>query len=151
MGNKYYDDYEGSSFEKFTHRKPKNRKKGHQSRSKNSEKYQWARLVDNTEDDINEITIPVSTPTTTLTTTPPKTEHQFGEHTHEIKGVKIDFDGVADIQKVDNIRDNVVTYGIKFLFKGKKGLYRIIWYNTNMRARDAAYNTEYGFWLTINK
>ena len=80
------------------------------------------------------------------TFTPQKVEHQFGDNTHEIKGVKIDFDGVADIQKIDNVKDGRKTYGIKFLFKGKKGLFRIIWFNSNIVVRDATFETEYAFW-----
>lgn len=162
MSRRYDDDYEGSSFEKFTNRKPKKHKKGHQSRSGNSEKRRWSELEamdevytgDRFDYDITKPNIITSTTTTQKpkpTETPARTEHQFGENTHEIKGVKIDFDGVADIQKVENAKDGVTTYGIKFLFKGKKGLYRIIWYNTNFRARDTVYNTEYAFWLTIRK
>ena len=141
MSKHYDDDYEGENFEKFTHRKNKGHKKGHQSRAKKSEKYAWGDIVEKTYDP--EATVPQPSETEQNPT------HQFGEHTHEIKGVKIDFDGVADIQKVDNEKDGTMTYGIKFLFKGKKGLFRIIWFNTNLRARDATYNTEYAFWLSI--
>ena len=150
---KYYDDdYDGRSFEKFTHRKSKKHKKGHQSRSANSEKYQWAQIIEN-ENSMEIEVLPVSSaPQGISVTLPPATSgHQFGENTHEIKGVKIDFDGVADITKVENKQNNITTYGIKFLFKGKKGLYRVIWYNTNLRARDASFNIEYAFWLSINK
>ena len=148
MAKRYDDDYEGSSFEKFTHRKSKNHRKGHQSRF-NDRNARWDQAISDVEDETpyTPVVEVVSVPSSAL----PKVEHQFGANTHDIKGVKIDFDGVSDIQKVENTKNNVTTYGIKFFFKGKKGLYRIIWYNTNMRARDAAYNTEYGFWLTINK
>lgn len=149
MARHYDDDYESSSFEKFTHRKSKSHKKGHQSRGMNSEKVRWQKIMEEDNEELVETVM--SVPTTPTVTEPTRNPHQFGNNTHEIKGVKIDFDGVADIQKIENIKDNATTYGIKFLFKGKKGLYRIIWFNTNMRARDAAYNTEYGFWLTINK
>ncbi len=149
MGRRYDDEYEGSSFEKFTHRKSKGHKKGHQSRSGNSQQHRWDQILSEVEDDTVYESVPNISIPNTITLI--KTEHQFGSNTHDIKGVKIDFDGVADIQKIDNVKNNITTYGIKFFFKGKKGLYRIIWYNTNMRARDAAFNAEYGFWLTINK
>lgn len=152
MARHYDDDYEGSSFEKFTHRKSKSHKKGHQSRSANHQQ-RWDQVINDMEVEDN--------PTETFPGSggvhivpqfiPPKSEYKYGSNTREIKGVKIDFDGVADIQKIENIQNNVTTYGIKFIFKGKKGLYRIVWFNTNMRGRDAAYNSEYGFWLTLNK
>lgn len=148
---KYYDDdYEGRSFEKFTHRKSKKHKKGHQSRSSNSEKYQWAQIVEN-EDSMEIKSLPISSTPQVISVTPfsATSGRQFGENTHEIKGVKIDFDGVSDIQKTENIKDGKTTFGIKFLFKGKKGLYRIVWYGTNFRARDASFNNEYAYWLSI--
>lgn len=153
--SKFYDDeeYYGESFEKFSHRKTKGHKKGHQSRSSNSEKRTWEMIIERTNEEtesVPEVHLKFnSSPVPTFT--PQKVEHQFGENTHEIKGVKIDLDGVADIQKVDNIKDGRKTYGIKFLFKGKKGLFRVIWFNTDLVKRETIYNTEYSFWLNINK
>lgn len=156
---KYYDDdYDSSSFEKFTHRKTKKKRKGHQSRSLNSNKRRWMELEESEEyigaevvtttlyEPVNQTSAP-----TIKTGSSPSTSvgHQFGERTHEIKGIKIDFDGVSDIQKTENIKDGKTTFGIKFLFKGKKGLYRIVWYGTNFRARDASFNNEYAYWLSI--
>lgn len=151
MAKHYDDDYEGSSFEKFTNRKTKKHKKGHQSRSANHQQ-RWDDVINSMEEEETQPVLP-GLPATPFVqpNQPTKYEHQFGSNTHEIKGVKIDFDGVADIQKIENIQNGLTTYGIKFLFKGKKGLYRIIWYNTNLRGRDAAFNTEYAFWLSINK
>ena len=157
-----YDDYENeSNFQKFTHRKKKSHGKGHQSRhGKKGDAF-----ADLYEEDyipapkhVNSQTPPKdNTPVTninphsTFGSTGEKTEHVFGPNTREIKHVKIDYDGVADIQKVDNSKDGVVTYGIKFVFKGKKGLFRIIWFNSNSRMRDSVYNTEYAFWKNLNK
>lgn len=149
--SKFYDDeeYYGESFEKFSHRKTKGHKKGHQSRSSRSEKKTWEKIVELNYD------LPENTPEPPVflkkEDAPQKNEHQFSDNTHEIKGVKIDFDGVADIQKVDNVKDGRKTYGIKFLFKGKKGLFRIIWFNSDLGKREIVYNTEYSFWLNINK
>lgn len=158
---KYYDDdYDSRSFEKFTHRKTKKKGKGHQSRSQNSNKRRWEEIESEELMDTEfTVTIPPVTPLTPTSIVSSRdpvvngqslsSGHQFGDNTHEIKGIKIDFDGVADIQKAENIKDGKTTFGIKFLFKGKKGLYRIIWYGTNFRARDAAYNNEYAFWLSL--
>ena len=150
---KFYDDeeYYGGSFEKFTHRKPKNHKKGHQSRSSNSEKKTWELIIEKTNEEaepVPEIHLKFNS-AIIPTFTPQKVEHQFGENTHEIKGVKIDFDGVADIQKIDNVKDGRKTYGIKFFFKGKKGLFRIIWFNSNIVVRDATFDSEYAFWKRL--
>ena len=150
---KYYDDdYDSSSFEKFTHRKTKKKRKGHQSRSLNSNKRRWDEVESEELIDIEPINIPSVTPQQTVTDKPQQASgYQFGDNTHEIKGIKIDFDGVSDIQKTENIKDGKTTFGIKFLFKSKKGLYRIIWYGTNLRARDASYNNEFAFWLSLRK
>ena len=150
---KFYDDeeYYGGSFEKFTRRKPKNHKKGHQSRSSNSEKKTWELIIEKTNEEaepVPEVRLNFN-PAPVPTFTPQKIEHQFGENTHEIKGVKIDFDGVADIQKIDNVKDGRKTYGIKFFFKGKKGLFRIIWFNSNIVIRDATFDSEYAFWKKL--
>ena len=159
MSRKYDDEYEGSSFEKFTHRKNKKSGKGHQSHSNRENKWDYVMANEYVPPEPREPKKTYNTPF--IPTTPAKvtvtptditrtqTEHQFGVNTHEIKGVKIDFDGVLGIEKVENVKDGITTYGIKFLFKGKKGLFRIIWFNTNLRGRDAAYNTEYAFWLTL--
>lgn len=145
---KFYDDEEYyGGFEKFSHRKSKSHKKGHQCRSNNSEKKKWAFL--NEDDGDNEA--PVYPQVSVAPSPAPKAEHQFSEHTHEIKGVKIDFTGVADIQKIENVKDGRKTYGIKFLFKGTKGLFRIIWFNIDMVSRNTTYDTEYAFWLQIRR
>lgn len=153
MGRYYEEDYEGEKFEKFSHRKSKGHKKGHQSRSANSERKTWEMIIeknDEISEPVPEIHIPI-TPTVVpkFEVIPQKTEHQFGENTHEIKGVKIDFDGVTDIQKIDNVKDGRKTYGIKFMFKGKKGLFRVIWFNSNALIRDTTFEVEYAFWKNL--
>ena len=155
MGKYYEEDYEGEKFEKFTHRKNKGHKKGHQSRSANSERKTWEMIIEKSDEvlestpETRPVFKPAAVPNSVSDMNLPKAEHQFGKNTHEIKGVKIDFDGVADIQKIDNVKDGRRTYGIKFLFKGKKGLFRIIWFNSDITNRDVVYNTEYSFWLNI--
>ena len=101
---------------------------------------------------------PKYTPTTPTTSTGPQTpgtpggvKHEFGPNTREIKGNKIDMDGVLDIVKVENLRDGVMTYGIKFCFKGKKGLSRTVWFNINERARNITFDTEYAFWQSVKE
>jgi hypothetical protein len=63
-------------------------------------------------------------------------EHRFGPNTLEFKGVKIDFDGVKDILPIESRHNGFQTYGIKFLFLGEKGFYKIVWYETDKTGRD---------------
>lgn len=154
--NDYYDDYyEGSSFEKFRGKSKKNKHKGHQSKH-GSREQRWAPLIEDYDNDYTEPTAPVpkpsyvkSAPITPPTNPPAKNTFQFGENTHEIKGVKIDFDGVQSIERIENIKDGIKTFGIKFNFKGNKGLYRTIWFNKNQFERDKVYAIEYNFWLKL--
>lgn len=169
MSRDYDDDY-GSNFEKFTHRKGKKGGKGHQSRSGRADKWNSVLAdddygsyaprkstpqitpIEQQRKQIDHMYRPESAPQYQATGQTYQTvEHQFGENTHEIKGVKIDFDGVLNIEKVENERDGIMTYGIKFYFKGKKGLFRVIWFNVNSRLRDSIYNTEYAFWLKVQQ
>lgn len=148
-----YDDYEGSSFQKIHSKGKKPKRKGHQSRHGNSEKARWAAIIEDDSYEIEETIFipPQKTPQPTPAPVQEKQGFQFGENTHEIKGVKIDFDGVQAIERIENIKDGVKTFGIKFLFKGNKGLYRTIWFNRNQFERDKVYAAEYAFWLKINK
>ena len=80
-----------------------------------------------------------------------KSEITWGPNTHEIKGNKIDFDRIENVEKVENEFNGRRTFGIKFSFSGKKGLSRTIWFNQNERERDSVYNSEYAFWRQIKK
>lgn len=73
----------------------------------------------------------------------------MGPNTHTIKGSEIDFDGVVDIQKVQNSYNGKETFGIKFMFKSKNGAFRVVWFNQNSRERDSVYNTEFAFWKKL--
>ena len=157
----YYDDDYGSSFQKFPSKHKKPKRKGHQSRGQNSIKAQWIKQQENDEELLFDFpTTPTVTTTvkpkpqpqaTTASTTPPKGQFQFGPNTREIKTIKIDMDGVESIEQIENIKDGRKTYGIRFNFKGNKGLFRIIWFNQNQYERDKVYATEYAFWLKLKK
>lgn len=69
--------------------------------------------------------------------------------THIIKNVRIDFSGVLDMQKIQNNYNGKDTYGIKFLFKSKNNTFKIIWFNQNIRERDAVFNSEFAFWRSL--
>lgn len=165
--DEYYEDDEYyGGFQKIKSKGTKKKYKGHQSRRGQSEADVWAGL------ETTEITLPSTKPQRVEVPMPkpvvqapspqiqtpkqPQVENQpkghvFGPNTHEIKGVKIDMDGISSIEKVENVKNGQKTYGIKFVFKGSKGFSRTIWYNINIRARDAVYNTEFAFWSTLNK
>lgn len=78
-----------------------------------------------------------------------KREIVYGVNSHEVKGNMIDFDRVDNIEKVENTYNGKQTFGIKFLFTGKKGLYKTIWFNQNVRERDSVFNKEFGFWKNL--
>lgn len=79
----------------------------------------------------------------------PKKPIVLGENTREIKGNKIDFDRLVNIEKIEGEFKGNQTFGIKFLFKGNKGLFRIIWYGRNIFERDHAYQEYYNFWKSL--
>lgn len=74
-----------------------------------------------------------------------------GEHCQQVQGYTIDFDRLADIQTIEQEHNGYVTYGIKFLFAGKKGLYRIAWFNRNERLRNAIYEEKIRYWKSLPK
>ena len=174
----YEDDEYYGGFQKIKSKGTKKKFKGHQTRHKQSENAFWEQLESEynvptpvapttrppkpVPTPVPKNTTPYSKPLTKpvietpATSTPQKQsgpttkkEFVFGPNTHDFKGVKIDMDGVALIEKVENIKNGQTTYGIRFVFKGSKGLSKTIWYNVNMRARDAVYNTEYAFWSSL--
>ena len=155
-----YDDYSGyddySSFTKIkSHKKSKH--KGHQSKRGTSEGEIWSKMIDDTDSSYTYATEMPQKPVFQPRTAPKapetikqSTEHVFGPNTHEIKNVKIDYDGVVAIEKVENtLPTGVRTYGIKFTFKGIKKPYRIVWFNKNVSERDVTYMKEYSFWTKL--
>lgn len=152
-----YDRYENESgFEKFTHRKKTKHRKGHQSR--HGSRFDSLDLFN---DDLeysataHYLMSQREEPSIEKKNTPNFPEMSnftFGPNTREIQGVKIDYDRVIDIRKVENMKDQTMTYGIKYFFTGDKGLYRIIWFNIKIKVRDSVFATEYKFWKNlINK
>lgn len=72
-----------------------------------------------------------------------------GEYVKEIKNIKIDFSRLVNIQQVEGEYQGHQTFGIKFYFKGNKGLFRIIWYGRNVFERDHAFTENYEYWRQI--
>lgn len=96
---------------------------------------------------------PVPSPQPQTVKTPPAQPKQFvfGENTHEIKSVKIDFDKVVNMELVEGDYNGHQTFGIKFYFAGSKGLFRIIWFSRNLFERDRVFAIEYKFWKSIQQ
>lgn len=171
----YYDDYEIGGFIKNKHSKPKKpfKGKGHQKRK--SEAEQWIDLMNQSEDfnvsentsysknnqytnnsdsnlnrsyikkDSNQNNYNTSSSTNISKPQEPK-KFVPGPNTHSIKGIDIDLDRVDNMEKIESAPKGFTTYGIKFYFTGNKGLYRVIWYNTNKILRDKTWDVEYPFW-----
>ena len=72
-----------------------------------------------------------------------------GINVKEIKNYKIDFDRLTNIEQVQGEYQGHETFGIKFYFKGNKGLFRIIWYGRNIFERDHAFTEYYNFWKSL--
>ena len=150
MKKERFDDYEDEDFGRGGYIKNKNRDARRRDREKEmrhggrASRSEWLASMEEEVDtfDIEKIDInpPVSprtdgggaktrpAPTVysapSMPTTPTQTNtggFTFGPNTHIVKGKQIDFDRVANIEKVENTHNNKLTYGIKFVFTGKKG------------------------------
>ena len=92
---------------------------------------------------------------TPVPVSPPPLQRQtpnfnFGPHTQNINGTPIDFDRLTKISKVETPYNGATTYGIRFDFKGSKGLFRTVWFNRNHQLRDETFASAYSFWDTLN-
>ena len=73
----------------------------------------------------------------------------FGPNTHEIKTIKIDFDRVVAMDRVQGEFKGNETFGIVFRFRGNSGSSRTIWFGRNLYERDAIFNAESRFWKSL--
>lgn len=71
-----------------------------------------------------------------------------GPNTQTIRNYQIDFDRVFDITKTEGEYNGRKNFGVKFEFKGTKGLFRIIWFHSQTD-RDSLYNEKYTFWTSL--
>lgn len=170
-----YEDFNEPSIVKIP-RKGKKKHKGHQD---NHPKKQSIVFMENFMDEYNSVEeerfirpkdpsvsdrnnksniINQSPPVTAAPTQAPvqqtseKKPFEFGPNTHVfMNDVKIDFDRVFNMEKIDSEFKGKQTYGIKFIFKGKNANSRVIWYNQRMKERDMVFDREYQFWLTVKK
>lgn len=173
----YYDDYygeEGGFIKNKGHKKKKFKGKGHQSRKSESER--WSEILE-ADDDFEESYRPCVVKDRPLPTNdghpyrrgfggdsaPAQTWKPRGEHkpseprkfvanpetTKNVKGVDIDFGGVVAMAKEDSDAKGYKTYGIRFTFKGSKGLYRIVWFNKNQFLRDKIFDEKKAYWDSL--
>jgi hypothetical protein len=80
----------------------------------------------------------------------PSGERKFvpGPNTQTIRNYQIDFDRVYAITKLEGEYKGKKNFGVKFEFKGTKGLFRIIWFYSETD-RDALYEEKYAFWTSL--
>lgn len=166
----YYDEYEKGGFQKNHKSGPSSLKKeSHQIKQKTNKHKQNSQWEDLEKDDnqptnsnfktksynkkdegiLGEINSRLKSKTSNNGEN--KVVFTPGPNTHIIKNNTIDFDRVADIQKIENEYNGKITYGIKFIFTGKKGSSRVAWFNKNQRERDSVYEKEYAFWQSIKR
>lgn len=168
----YYDDYygdEGGFVKNRNHKQKKKFKgKGHQSRKSESER--WNEIIEANDDyycrsddssfgapsfpersDTEKYRKPYDRDRKPYDQKPsePRKFVANPETTKNIKGVDIDFGGVVSITKEDSEAKGYKTYGIRFTFKGSRGLYRVVWFNKNLYLRDKTYNEEKAYWDSL--
>ncbi len=166
----YYDSYgeEGGFVKNRRHKEKKKFKgKGHQSRKSESER--WAEIIE--ASDGGDEYVPYKEEKKEFAnnayskyqkkegqetrgnygqkTSEPKKFVANPETTKNIKGVDIDFGGVVAMTKEDSEAKGYKTYGIRFTFKGTKGLYRIVWFNKNVFLRDKIFDEKKAYWDSL--
>lgn len=170
----YYDDYygdEGGFVKNRNHRQKKKFKgKGHQSRKSESER--WSEIIEASDeyssyaDEGAEFSDNAYAKYRSSAYAPanphgqnnksrdrkpsePKKFVANPDTTKNIKGVDIDFGGVVAMAKEDSDAKGYKTYGIRFTFKGSKGLYRVVWFNKNLYLRDKIFDEKKAYWESL--
>lgn len=173
----YYEDYEEydemfgrGGFQKSSKtkkmRSEEKPKKDKHIRKNTASEWEELTTMDDGSDNFTTPTAPVkpATPTaginkptgsTAPATTSPTGAKTFtpGPNTHTITlgrfQCQIDFDRVYSITKVEeNSPEGKTRYGVKFEFKGTKGLSRTVWYHSKAD-RDALHDEKYAFWTSL--
>ena len=80
----------------------------------------------------------------------PTPNFNFGPNTQDVNGTPIDFDRILNMSTVESPHNGATTYGIRFDFKGSRGLSRTVWFNRNKELRDQTFHDKYSFWDTLN-
>lgn len=112
------------------------------SGSKKSERETYTTLADVSKNK------PVDRKNSTFQT--PQGEKKFvpGPNTQTVRNYQIDFDRVFDITKTEGEYNGRKNFGVKFEFKGTKGLFRVIWFHSQTD-RDVLYDEKYAFWASL--
>lgn len=157
-----WNEQEFRSFEKFSNSKKskiKYNKKGSKKRSARENKL-WNSILEDVSEEENskstykkkeDISYNTLSSVTEQVATSIKKEHIFSENTREIKGIKIDYNGISSIEKIDSYFNGNNTFGIKFVFKGNKGYGKVIWFNQNKGERERVFIEENNYFSQIKK
>lgn len=85
-----------------------------------------------------------------ITSQTPQSEKKFvpGPNTQTVRNYQIDFDRVFDITKTEGEYNGRKNFGVRFEFKGTKGLFRVVWFHSQTD-RDVLYDEKYAFWTSL--
>ena len=154
----YYEDEGGFVKNRNRRQKKKFKGKGHQSRKSESERWReiipasdWFSSYADEETDTSAKSYNQNTKSYDQKSGEPRKFVANPDTTQNIKGVDIDFSGVVAMAKEDSDAKGYKTYGIRFTFKGSKGLYRIVWFNKNLYLRDKVYDEKKTYWESLQK
>lgn len=180
MYNEYeeeYGDYESGGFVANHRNRPKQKvkRKGHQSRKKESvmlseflnaeipayseSSIYYEKIDQEKKQPVKKVIDPLTLANTQSKTKPTSQEAtlaalnlEAAKYTHNIKGVNINYLEVTSLTTIDKENNGSMTYGIKYVFRVKqeRGYYRIIWFNINKDLRDRVYEKEQKFFTHVN-
>lgn len=150
MGKRNFYDDEDYGREKKKHGK------GHQRRHGKSESEFWEEQME-IEEEIYVESVKIPAKTAPIVQNPAQNSQkniqkplQFGPNTRSVNGINIDYDRVANMEKIESFFKGRQTYGIKYSFR-KAGSQCFVWFNANKKSRDDAYITEFAFWKGLQK
>ena len=172
-----YGNYEPGGFVANHRNRPKQKvkRKGHQSRKKESamlseflnaeipayseSSIYYEKIDKEKKRPVNQVVVQQTLPNAQAKTKPTSQEDNLAslnldasKYTHNIKGVDINYLEVTSLTTIGKESNGSMTYGIKYVFRVKqeRGYYRIIWFNTNKDLRDRVYEKEQKFFTYIN-
>lgn len=172
-----YGDYEPGGFVANHRNRPKQKvkRKGHQSRKKESamlseflnaeipayseSSIYYEKIDQEKKQSIKKVVVQPTLSNVQAKTKPTSQEAALAalnldaaKYTHNIKGVDINYLEVTSLSTIDKESNGSMTYGIKYVFRVKqeRGYYRIIWFNVNKDLRDRVYEKEQKFFTHVN-
>ena len=167
-----YGNYEPGGFVANHRNRPKQKvkRKGHQSRKKESAMlseflnaeipaYSESSIYKEKKHPVNQVVTQPALSSAQSKTKPTSQEAtlaalnlEVSKYTHNIKGVNINYLEVTSLTTIDKENSGAMTYGIKYVFRVKqeRGYYRIIWFNVNKDLRDRVYEKEQKFFTYVS-